>query len=78
MTWNVYLSGEIHSDWRKQIIDGVTQLGIRSLALLARHLRTVVIRRWRQPDHLARPRDRANNCLGSMYPLDLFANGEFG
>jgi len=26
MTWNVYLSGEIHSDWREQIIDGVTQL----------------------------------------------------
>jgi YtoQ family protein len=22
MTWNVYLSGEIHSDWRQQIIDG--------------------------------------------------------
>jgi YtoQ family protein len=23
MNWNVYLSGEIHSDWRQQIIDGV-------------------------------------------------------
>ena len=23
MTWNVYLSGEIHSDWRKRIADGV-------------------------------------------------------
>ncbi|MHC4100031.1 MAG: YtoQ family protein [Planctomycetota bacterium] len=23
MNWNVYLSGEIHSDWRKQIADGV-------------------------------------------------------
>ncbi|MCC5913503.1 MAG: YtoQ family protein [Balneolaceae bacterium] len=23
MTWNVYLSGEIHSDWRKEIIKGV-------------------------------------------------------
>jgi len=22
MTWNVYLSGEIHTDWRQQIIDG--------------------------------------------------------
>lgn len=22
MIWNVYLSGEIHSDWRQQIIDG--------------------------------------------------------
>jgi YtoQ family protein len=26
MTWNVYLSGEIHSDWREQIIDRVEQL----------------------------------------------------
>jgi len=26
MTWNVYLSGEIHSDWRQQIIDGASQL----------------------------------------------------
>lgn len=26
MTWNVYLSGEIHSDWREQIIDRVNQL----------------------------------------------------
>jgi hypothetical protein len=26
MTWNVYLSGEIHSDWRGQIIDHVKQL----------------------------------------------------
>ena len=23
MNWNVYLSGEIHSDWRQQIADGV-------------------------------------------------------
>ena len=22
MTWNVYLSGEIHTDWREQIIKG--------------------------------------------------------
>jgi len=22
MEWNIYLSGEIHSDWRQQIIDG--------------------------------------------------------
>ncbi|MDP6920231.1 MAG: YtoQ family protein, partial [Arenicellales bacterium] len=22
MIWNVYLSGEIHSDWRQQLIDG--------------------------------------------------------
>ena len=25
MSWNVYLSGEIHSDWRQQIINGVKQ-----------------------------------------------------
>jgi len=24
MNWNIYLSGEIHTDWRKQIIDGAT------------------------------------------------------
>ena len=28
MSWNVYLSGEIHSDWREQIIDGVARLGL--------------------------------------------------
>jgi len=27
-TWKVYLSGEIHSDWREQITDGVAQLGL--------------------------------------------------
>jgi YtoQ family protein len=26
MTWNVYLSGEIHTDWREQIIDGAGRL----------------------------------------------------
>jgi YtoQ family protein len=26
MHWNVYLSGEIHSDWRQQIIAGAEQL----------------------------------------------------
>jgi hypothetical protein len=25
---NVYLSGEIHSDWREQIFDGAEQLGL--------------------------------------------------
>ena len=25
MSWNVYLSGEIHSDWRQQIIDGAKE-----------------------------------------------------
>lgn len=28
MTWNVYLSGEIHTDWREQIRDGVTEAGL--------------------------------------------------
>jgi YtoQ family protein len=28
VTWNVYLSGEIHSDWRQQIIDGAKDLDL--------------------------------------------------
>jgi YtoQ family protein len=28
MTWNVYLSGEIHSDWREQIIAGAASLDL--------------------------------------------------
>ncbi len=28
MQWAVYLSGEIHSDWREQIQDGVSRLGL--------------------------------------------------
>jgi YtoQ family protein len=28
MTWNVYLSGEIHSDWRRQIADGIAASGL--------------------------------------------------
>lgn len=28
MTWNVYLSGEIHSDWREQIIEGAGKLDL--------------------------------------------------
>ncbi len=28
MTWCVYLSGEIHSDWRRQIADGVKAEGL--------------------------------------------------
>jgi YtoQ family protein len=27
-TWNVYLSGEIHSDWRERIADGVSTAGL--------------------------------------------------
>jgi YtoQ family protein len=28
MTWTVYLSGEIHSDWREQIIEGAGKLDL--------------------------------------------------
>jgi YtoQ family protein len=28
MNWNVYLSGEIHTDWRQQIIRGAAQHGL--------------------------------------------------
>ena len=28
MTWTVYLSGEIHTDWREQIIAGSEELGL--------------------------------------------------
>ena len=28
MTWTIYLSGEIHSDWRDQIIDGASKLDL--------------------------------------------------
>lgn len=28
MTWNVYLAGEIHSDWRRRIIDGARGAGL--------------------------------------------------
>ncbi|MGF1719564.1 YtoQ family protein [Vibrio kyushuensis] len=28
MKWNVYLSGEIHTDWREQIINGSKELGL--------------------------------------------------
>lgn len=27
-TWSVYLSGEIHSDWRRRIADGVREAGL--------------------------------------------------
>ncbi|MCH9698764.1 MAG: YtoQ family protein [Gammaproteobacteria bacterium] len=28
MKWNVYLSGEIHTDWREQIADGIKRSGL--------------------------------------------------
>ena len=27
-TWNVYLSGEIHSDWRERIADGIREASL--------------------------------------------------
>jgi YtoQ family protein len=33
-TWNVYLSGEIHSDWRERIADGIREAGL-NVGLLA-------------------------------------------
>jgi YtoQ family protein len=28
MKWNVYLSGEIHTDWRQQLVDGANALNL--------------------------------------------------
>jgi YtoQ family protein len=28
VTWSVYLAGEIHSDWRRRIADGVSEAGL--------------------------------------------------
>jgi len=28
MNWNIYLSGEIHTDWRQQVIDGAKELNL--------------------------------------------------
>lgn len=28
MSWTVYLSGEIHTDWRQQIIEGAEKIGL--------------------------------------------------
>ena len=33
-TWNIYLSGEIHSDWRERIAEGVREAGL-PVSLLA-------------------------------------------
>jgi YtoQ family protein len=33
-TWNVYLSGEIHSDWRERIAKGISEAGL-DVSLLA-------------------------------------------
>lgn len=39
MTWTVYLSGEIHTDWRQQIMDGAAEhdLGIQFTSAVTDH-----------------------------------------
>lgn len=37
MQWKVYLSGEIHSDWRDQIIEGCKDLNIQFLSAVTDH-----------------------------------------
>ena len=56
MNWTIYLSGEIHSDWRRQIQDGATQLNLPVVFTSA------------VTDHAAS--DAAGDCLGK--PDDAF------
>lgn len=37
MSWNVYLSGEIHSNWRQEIIDAATGLDVTFSAPVTDH-----------------------------------------
>ena len=37
MTWNVYLSGEIHTDWRDQIMEGAKDLPITFTSAVTDH-----------------------------------------
>ena len=37
MDWNVYLSGEIHTDWREQIIKGAGELPITFSSAVTNH-----------------------------------------
>lgn len=37
MTWNVYLSGEIHTDWREQIARGAADLDVAFSAPVTHH-----------------------------------------
>jgi len=37
MQWNVYLSGEIHTDWREQIIEGANSLPISFTSAVTNH-----------------------------------------
>ena len=37
MQWQVYLSGEIHTDWRQQIIDGASALPVTFSSAVTNH-----------------------------------------
>lgn len=37
MTWQVYLSGEIHTDWRERIVEGAGELDVRFSAPVTDH-----------------------------------------
>ena len=37
MEWNVYLSGEIHTDWREQIIAGAEDLPVNFASAVTDH-----------------------------------------
>ena len=37
MTWTIYLSGEIHSDWRERIQDGAAELDVEFTAPVTDH-----------------------------------------
>lgn len=37
MQWNVYLSGEIHTDWREQIVEGAGSLPIAFTSAVTNH-----------------------------------------
>lgn len=37
MQWQVYLSGEIHTDWRQQIIDGASALPVMFSSAVTNH-----------------------------------------
>ena len=41
MTLNVYLSGEIHTDWREQIIEGARSLEVTFTAPVTDHAKSM-------------------------------------
>ena len=68
-TWNVYLAGEIHSDWRERIEAGTREAGPAGLLLGAGHRpRRLRRRRHRHPGRgggllLARPQGAGVNAI---------------